>query len=251
MQVRAAQTRRALMLAAARLIDDRGMKGTGLLDISRAAGVSKGALYFHFASKDDLVTALRSEARSSVVALAEQFLDGPSSTLAGAARFTDAMSARMREDPVLRAGLRLESEACGSRPDAEESNGAAEPQSLRDGWVSVLRRQLDKDASDGRLRPGCGAVDTANLIAAVTVGLEALGRDDDTWWDPEVTAGIWRLLLMLVGPQGGSDSAMAAGPDRTPERLATVPEQVIREEVAVLEGALRAGAPCEGVVREG
>ncbi len=196
MQVRAARTRQALILAAAELIDERGMKGTGLLDISRAAGVSKGALYFHFASKDELVAAVRQEARRSVLSLADECLDGRSSTLAGAARFTSAMSRHMREDPVLRAGLRLESEGA-----AGEHTGGG---SLREGWLAVLRERLAADAGAGKLCGGADAGDIANLVAAVTVGLEALGREDETWWDPEVTTGIWQLLLRLAAPDDES-----------------------------------------------
>lgn len=206
MQVRAARTRQALILAAAELIDERGMKGTGLLDISRAAGVSKGALYFHFASKDELVAAVRQEARGSVLTLADECLDSRSSTLAGAARFTLAMSRRMREDPVLRAGLRLESEGAVS----ERTGGS----SLREGWLTVLRERLAADADAGRLNDDGTAGDTANLVAAVTVGLEALGREDEKWWQPEVTAGIWQLLLRLAGADDESASQTSSVLDR-------------------------------------
>lgn len=191
MQVRAARTRQALILAAAELIDDRGMKGTGLLDISRAAGVSKGALYFHFASKDELVAAVRQDARQSVLALAGECLDGRCSTLAGAARFTVALSRQMRSDAVLRAGLRLESEGA-----AGETTGGP---SLREGWLALLRDQLAADAAEGRLGEDTDPEATANLVAAVTVGLESLGRENEIWWDPQVTTGIWQLLLNLAG----------------------------------------------------
>ncbi|PWI45994.1 TetR/AcrR family transcriptional regulator [Streptomyces sp. ICBB 8177] len=201
MQVRAARTRQALIHAAAELIDDRGMKGTGLLDISRSAGVSKGALYFHFASKDDLIAAVRQEARGSVMALADECLDGRTSTLAGAALFTTAMSRHMREDPVLRAGLRLEAEgAVGDRLGGD---------SLRQGWLTALRERLAADAEAGRLRDDACARSTANLLAAVTVGLEALGREDESWWDPDVTTGIWELLLRLAGPGEAAEDDMA------------------------------------------
>ncbi|MDI5966173.1 ScbR family autoregulator-binding transcription factor [Streptantibioticus silvisoli] len=190
MQVRAARTRQALILAAAELIDDRGMKGTGLLDISRAAGVSKGALYFHFASKDELVAAVRQEARASVMATAEHCLDGRTCTLAGAARFTVAMSRRMRADPVLRAGLRLDAEGV----TGERTGGG----SLRAGWLTLLRERLTADAAQGRLRPGVDPDATASLLAAVTVGLESMGRENDAWWEPRVTTGIWQLLLDLA-----------------------------------------------------
>ncbi|MEU1625774.1 TetR family transcriptional regulator [Streptomyces sp. NPDC020096] len=220
MQVRAARTRQALINAAAKLIDDRGMKGTGLLDVSRAAGVSKGALYFHFTSKDELITAVADEARCSVRALAAEHLDSQSSTLAGAARFTDAMSRRMREDHVLRAGLRLESEGAVSKVTGGES--------LRETWLSTLRGRLAKDAAEGALRQGTDARDTANLLAAVTVGLESLGREDESWWDPEVTSGIWQLLMLFAGPQqqleqvtrltGEQEAAHPREAEPTPER---------------------------------
>jgi AcrR family transcriptional regulator len=217
MQVRAARTRQALINAAAKLIDDRGMKGTGLLDVSRAAGVSKGALYFHFASKDELITAVTDEARCSVRALAHEHLDGQSSTLAGAARFTEAMSRRMREDHVLRAGLRLESEGAISKVTGGES--------LRETWLSTLRGRLAKDAAEGALRQGADATHTANLLAAVTVGLESLGREDEKWWDPEVTSGIWQLLMLFAGPQQQEAAATTrAEPTDQEERLGEVRE---------------------------
>ncbi|MBY8884670.1 TetR/AcrR family transcriptional regulator [Streptomyces sp. PTM05] len=239
MQVRAARTRQALIHAAAELIDDRGMKGTGLLDISRSAGVSKGALYFHFASKDDLIAAVRQEARGSVMALADECLDGRTSTLAGAALFTTAMSRHMREDPVLRAGLRLEAEgAVGERLGGD---------SLRQGWLTALRERLAADADAGRLRDDACARNTANLLAAVTVGLEALGREDETWWDPGVTTGIWELLLRLAGPGEAAEEdmagilselrAMAHG-----ERGAVDPEDA-REEVR--DGAAEGESGCD------
>ncbi|WP_428964977.1 TetR/AcrR family transcriptional regulator [Micromonospora fluostatini] len=54
------QTRRLLLDAAATVIRDRGITAT-LDDIARAAGVSKGGLLYHFASKDDLVLALAAD----------------------------------------------------------------------------------------------------------------------------------------------------------------------------------------------
>ena len=37
------------------LITHNGIKNTSLSDISKAAGISKGTLYYHYASKDDLI----------------------------------------------------------------------------------------------------------------------------------------------------------------------------------------------------
>lgn len=44
-----------LLLAAAKLFAERGFEGTSVQDVVDAAGVTKGALYHYFASKDDLL----------------------------------------------------------------------------------------------------------------------------------------------------------------------------------------------------
>jgi len=51
---KAAQNREALIRAAGRLIRERGIDGTGVAEISKAAGLTHGALYAQFPSKDAL-----------------------------------------------------------------------------------------------------------------------------------------------------------------------------------------------------
>ena len=48
-------TRQRIEEAATRLFVDRGITDTSVRDITRAVGISEGALYRHFESKDDLV----------------------------------------------------------------------------------------------------------------------------------------------------------------------------------------------------
>lgn len=47
--------RQKIINAATALVMERGVKGTSLADISKAAGISKGTLFYHFSAKDDLV----------------------------------------------------------------------------------------------------------------------------------------------------------------------------------------------------
>ena len=48
-------TPRRLLAEATRLFAERGYEGTSVSEIVRAAGVTKGAMYHHFAAKDDLL----------------------------------------------------------------------------------------------------------------------------------------------------------------------------------------------------
>lgn len=60
-QDRAERTRNAILDAAAEVFDERGFNGASLSDILAKAGVTKGALYFHFASKEELAQTLIEE----------------------------------------------------------------------------------------------------------------------------------------------------------------------------------------------
>jgi TetR/AcrR family transcriptional repressor of nem operon len=52
---KAAENRDALLQAASRLFRERGIDGVGVAEIAKAAGLTHGALYAHFPSKDALV----------------------------------------------------------------------------------------------------------------------------------------------------------------------------------------------------
>jgi AcrR family transcriptional regulator len=50
--------RAQILAAAATVFAEKGFSKTGINDIVRASGLSKGGVYWHFASKDEIVTAI-------------------------------------------------------------------------------------------------------------------------------------------------------------------------------------------------
>jgi TetR/AcrR family acrAB operon transcriptional repressor len=54
----AAETRQRIISAAERVFYDKGVSETTLEDVARAAGVTRGAIYWHFANKTELLLAL-------------------------------------------------------------------------------------------------------------------------------------------------------------------------------------------------
>ena len=54
----AAETRNAILDAAERVFSERGVSHTSLEDLAKAAGVTRGAIYWHFRNKSDLFTAM-------------------------------------------------------------------------------------------------------------------------------------------------------------------------------------------------
>ena len=64
MSSRRDRTRQAIIEAAARLWQQRGMHAAGLEEIAAAAGVTRRTIYLHFGSKADLLFAVADEAES-------------------------------------------------------------------------------------------------------------------------------------------------------------------------------------------
>lgn len=61
------ETYDSILSAALDLFVSRGFEGTSVDAIAEAAGVTKGAIYFHFATKDDMLLALLDQVESNFV----------------------------------------------------------------------------------------------------------------------------------------------------------------------------------------
>ncbi|MDI5983012.1 TetR/AcrR family transcriptional regulator, partial [Amycolatopsis magusensis] len=103
-QERAQKTREEILRAAAEVFDERGYHGAGMREIMKRAGVTLGAVYFHFPNKEALAQAVMHEQPATIV---------PSLRSEGLQRLVDitlVWSHKLQSDPLLRAGVRLTSE---------------------------------------------------------------------------------------------------------------------------------------------
>ncbi|MFC8899530.1 ScbR family autoregulator-binding transcription factor [Streptomyces cinereoruber] len=189
-QERAARTRETLIRSAAEVFDREGFSASSLSQISSLAGVSNGALHFHFENKAALADAVEAEAldRLRVVtgvgppvgAGRVQFLVDATQGLAGA----------LRRDVVLRAGFAL-------------SGGPARPvrTGLREHWRSWVEEAVKHAEEEGELRPEAAAQDVVTAVVAATVGFEVLGVRDAQWLSAAAVGRFWRLLLPTLVPE--------------------------------------------------
>ncbi|MER7709018.1 ScbR family autoregulator-binding transcription factor [Streptomyces werraensis] len=183
-QERALRTRQALIRAGAELFAREGFVAASLSTISGEAGVSNGALHFHFESKRALARAVEDEALARLRLVIEESLRRDGRALPALVEATYGLVDRIAEDVVVRAGFEL-----GDDP------GRGESASLRREWQHWVEETVRRAERDGWLARGVSADDAATVVVAATVGFEVLGGEEAVWLSQERVAGLWKLLL--------------------------------------------------------
>ncbi|MFI6845871.1 TetR/AcrR family transcriptional regulator [Kitasatospora sp. NBC_00085] len=187
-QERAGRTRQAVLLAAADTFAEAGFESASLVDISRRAGVSKGALYFHFVSKQALADGVRAAAAREIGSAALRARRGAGPAVQGLIDFSHELARLLREDVVVRAGVQLAQGARGGAGAAWQSLTAA------------FRRLLDRAADAGELRPGVDGRQAAELLTTLAAGLVLLAPEDTGRLRPEALHTLWTAALPALVP---------------------------------------------------
>ncbi|MGW0878196.1 ScbR family autoregulator-binding transcription factor [Streptomyces sp. NPDC002671] len=191
-QLRAEQTRATIITAAADLFDRHGYESTSLSDIVGHAKITKGALYFHFAAKEDLARAilqLHAEAAQRVVAEAEC---RGCSALESLMRTTFGIARLAVDDPVPRAGLRLAAADIAMKPDL--THPFIE-------WLEFATRKLRVAVKEADVHSDIDAGAVAHSLVCFFIGtrvavrtIEPVGRL------PRRVAEMWHLMIRGVVP---------------------------------------------------
>ncbi|MBC3844268.1 TetR/AcrR family transcriptional regulator [Streptacidiphilus sp. 4-A2] len=209
MQNRAKSTRKRLITAAAEALDAAGdpLGGVDALPgmelISRTAGVSKGALYYHFRSKEELLDAVRAEARESIgsLAAAHSATGRPQTGLRAVRELADAVAQRLDNDPVCRAGLRL------SWPDLLR----LPPGETTLEWMESVEALLAVAAERGELHQGVRPREAASALLVLAVGGMALCESNPGRSRARTASQLWDLVLPLL-----TDPVRAPDPEQRP-----------------------------------
>ncbi|KAA9000042.1 multidrug efflux transporter transcriptional repressor AcrR [Affinibrenneria salicis] len=69
----AQETRQHILDAALQMFSERGVSTTSLADIAHAAGVTRGAIYWHFKNKTELFSAIWGQSESKVHNIAKEY----------------------------------------------------------------------------------------------------------------------------------------------------------------------------------
>jgi TetR/AcrR family transcriptional repressor of nem operon len=166
----AAQTRRRIVEAASREFRKNGIVATGLNDLMKAAGLTHGGFYKHFASKDQLVAEACADAVDA--AIARMGMEAQPTKSAAVAAY---LSTRHRDDPA--SGCPLA--AIGSELARTDTN-------TREAATAGIVRLVDILAG----KAGTAHARRRALVAAATmIGAVTISR---MVTDPELSAEILR-----------------------------------------------------------
>ncbi|QES39690.1 hypothetical protein DEJ49_35875 [Streptomyces venezuelae] len=196
-QERAARTRESLMRAAAEVFAEEGFVPATLGTISRRAGVSTGALHFHFANKHALARAVEAASLATLHRITRQAEEDHSGPLQRLAAAGNALLRALEQDIVVRAGFQL----VGPAP------WRTDPLDLRGAWQRWVETLLHTARRQGALAGGISPAGAAAAVVAATVGFAALGRTDPRWLAPRTLAQYWDLLLPRLTPHPATAQA--------------------------------------------
>lgn len=214
-QERAVRTRNALIESAAELFCKDGFDVVSLSTISARAGVSNGALHFHFASKAALAVAVWEAAaqrlrRITVEGRARSEAAGGAGTTGATGSggslqvlvdTTHALLRGLRHDVILRAGFDL----------SESPVPVAAGADLRRRWQTWVEGVLAEAAREGALARDVSPQDAAHAVVAATVGFGALGSRNAQWLSQSMLTRFWALLLPRLATEAALKGLVASG----------------------------------------
>jgi AcrR family transcriptional regulator len=187
LQDRAKATRDAIVAGAAEVFEEYGYGSASLSQVSQAAQVTKGALYFHFHSKEDLARAVIDEQHRLVVQDSERILAENRSALASMILMCREFGLHLLHEPIVRAGIRLTLEAAAF--------GHAVQQPYED-WIVTMGQLAARGQREMQIRADVDSEVLAHYIVASFTGVQMVsgvltGRTDIMQRIEEM----WRILL--------------------------------------------------------
>lgn len=202
-----------LLTAALRLFVSQGYRATNLEQISSAAGLSKGAVYFYFGSKESVLIELMKRVRTVVVDQAatavESATGDPVERLVTYAHYQAQLGITHRDEVLLLILMSLEFK---ERPGLVNDFIA----DLYAKQRSLVEQIVRTGQKAGRFRTDVPTRELAAIVLATHDGtfLEWFRRSDRLR-GKDLTRGLRVMLLGGIAPEPGSD---AREHQRTPEK---------------------------------
>ncbi|MFI6652196.1 ScbR family autoregulator-binding transcription factor [Streptomyces sp. NPDC050529] len=166
-QERAIRTRKKILVAAAEVFDEVGFEAATIADILTKSGMTKGALYFHFTSKDELAQAVLAEQVIATPVVPERELKLQQS-LDESLLLTHLLG-RDSGDPIIQGSIRLTVDQ-GSDKDGLDRRVPMVA------WINHTTELLQAAKENGEIIPDTDVPRVAKFMVGSFTGIQVLSR---------------------------------------------------------------------------
>lgn len=168
-RVRATDSKHRLFTASMELIGSRGHHAVSVDEIAKAAGVSKGTVYYNFGSKSELIAELFTYGVAILFERLEQGMQDPDPL--------NGLELMVRESLEFIAEYPSFAQLWISEQWQSESEWAAALKDMRHEVISAVNQVLTRIAVSGLPAPATPKVDVDTLATAIFGATLILGRD--------------------------------------------------------------------------
>ncbi len=187
-QERAEATRRRIVSAAVTLFGTVGFGMVDMVDVITEAGVSKGACYYHFPTKQALAAAIIEESNARVAAAMAPIWESEAPAMHRLITATFRFLQLVEVDDTARIGYQLRQSLRQNREPGTRHFGDTEVV-----FASALKRAV----KDGHLRADTDVTKTAYTLFTALVGCQLLAEPFGD--DPLVRfAEVWTVVLRSI-----------------------------------------------------
>ena len=206
-QERAERTRSLIIDTAARAFGEGGFDGVSLNDLILATGMSKGAFYFHFSSKEEVALAAFQAKQQELIARLRADTD-PGASMTDELRGVLQRRARLiSDDPTMHCVARLGAEL------SVRSGPGSEYASFQEMAVRSIAELIERGIHSGGFGTQLDPITTARAIFAWIVGMDSLSLLESGGKDlKERTEGVLDLLIPALAARHPTEPAHQVRP---------------------------------------
>lgn len=191
-QERSIRTRNKVLVATAEAINEFSYEKATLADIARRAGVTTGAVYFHFPNKEAVAHAVIEMQNALSQQKAQQTVEAGHPALETMLRVSADLMHDVVADPLIRAGIRLTTEI--------HILDTPPTQSWRD-WIVFNEMLMTNARDEGDLREDFDVPAVAEVLTGSIAGMHIISAllEDFPGLIPRVQ-GLWHQFVRSYAP---------------------------------------------------
>lgn len=193
-------TRQSIIEGASAVFAASGYGSASLTEIAESSQVTKGALYFHFKSKEGLASSIIEAQHTASMTAVNEILTEGRSALETIIRSTGSFAGQLLKDAVVQAGIRLTFDVTDFGIDVTKPYAD---------WITVMENLIHRGIGEGQIRAEISATKLARYIVGSFTGVQLLsgvlaGRSDLI----DRVEDMWTFLLpTIVAPESAAQLA--------------------------------------------